>query len=93
MECDSWIEIDELVKLKINVSTPAKVVHTLYCALSMHDREPHGFSSHADGIESKARVWVQGPKAVMAYHHPELEQVRLVLNDRNNAEEKRPVVQ
>jgi site-specific recombinase XerD len=31
-------------------------------------------------------------KAAMAYQHPELEQVRLVLNDRNNAGEKRPAV-
>jgi hypothetical protein len=31
-------------------------------------------------------------KAAMAYQHPELEQVRLVLNDRNNAREKRPAV-
>jgi len=31
-------------------------------------------------------------KAAMAYQHPELEQVRLVLNDRNNAGENRPAV-
>jgi integrase len=31
-------------------------------------------------------------KAAMAYQHPELEQVRSVLNDRNNAGENRPAV-
>lgn len=31
-------------------------------------------------------------KAAMGYQHPELEQVRVVLNDRNNAGEKRPTV-
>jgi site-specific recombinase XerD len=31
-------------------------------------------------------------KAAMAYQHSELEQVRLVFNDRNNVGEKRPAV-
>ena len=86
---DNLTTVDKLFrKARKKAGLPEKLV--LYCG--RHDFGTELLARTRNLALIMKAMGQKSLKAAMAYQHPELEQVRLVLNDRNGAREKRPVV-